>query len=148
MDDYLNRAVSEFLTIDMPKNVIFKTVDIDEQGRFWLSNTGILLSVCRKKPFYKSFTNNGKGYYQTEINGNKYYLHRLLAFTFTPDKVKKQFKDYLEIHHIDRNRKNNSLDNLAIVSKKKHLAIHNIWDKLDSWEVIPWEKSRPSQISE
>ena len=146
MPDYLNRMINELLIL--PKETVMKSIDIDNQGRYWLLSNGKLLSVVNEQPYYKYFTDNGKGYYQTEINGKKFYLHRLLAFTFTPDKIKQQFKDFLEVHHLDRNRYNNTLSNLCIVSRKKHKAIHSIWNKLDSWEVIPWEQSRPSRISE
>ena len=37
----------------------------------------------------------------------KFYLHRLLALTFIPNPF-----NYIEVDHIDRNRENNSLDNL------------------------------------
>lgn len=146
MPDYLERMVR--VALDLPEDVILKSVDLDEQGRYWLLSDGRLLSVVNEQPYFKNFTDNGKGYYQTTINGKKYYLHRLLAFTFTPDKIKKQFKDYLEVHHLDRNKKNNNLDNLAIVSRKKHRAIHDIFDKLDKWRVIPWEESKPTTIKE
>lgn len=137
MPDYLNRMIIEALKL--PKNVILRSIDIDEQGRYWITSDGKLLSVCREKPLYKRFYDNGEGYYYTEINGKKYYLHRLLALSFNQNQEKKKIKNCV-VHHLDRNKDNNNLSNLCIVSKDKHQAIHSIWNKLDSWRVIPWEE--------
>lgn len=136
MVDYLGRMVRELHNI--PNNVVLKSIDIDQLGRYWITSDGRILSVCREEPRYKNFTDNGQGYLYTELNGKKYYLHRLLAFLFNTNK--ENIKDNYEVHHIDRNRKNNSLDNLCIVSPEKHKAIHSIWNKLDNWSVIEWEK--------
>ena len=42
---------------------------------------------------------------------------------------KKFLKPELEVHHLDRNKKNNLPDNLQILTKKEHKAIHNLEDK-------------------
>lgn len=127
-----------------------RSVDIDQEGRYWITADGKLLSVCRETPIFKKFRDNGKGYYQTEINGKEYYLHRLLAISFNKNKEKAEIiKNGGEVHHIDFNRNNNNLGNLCIVSKEKHQAIHSIWNKLKKWRVIPWEDlQKPCQISE
>ena len=138
MPDYLNRMIIEALTL--PPNVVLRSLDFDEEGRYWITSDERLLSVCRDQPRYKHFTDNGQGYYYTEIGNKKYYLHRLLALSFNQDQEKEPIKETLEVHHLDRNRDNNSLNNLTLVSKKKHQAIHSIWRKIDSWEVIPWEQ--------
>ena len=117
MPDYLNRMVNQLFKI--PRNIILKSLDIDEQGRFWILSNGDVLSVVRDEAHYMTFTDNGRGYKYTRINGKNYYKHRLLAFAFTPDKIKRQFMDFLEVHHIDRDRQNNSLDNLCIISKAR-----------------------------
>lgn len=146
MPDYLERIIR--IALELPEDVILKSVDLDEQGRYWITTDGRLLSVCREKPLFKKFKDNGKGYYQTRINGKEYYLHRLLAFAFNKDKTKDFFNKELVVHHLDRNKYNNNLNNLCIVSKDKHQAIHSIWGKLDDWRVIPWEESKPTTIKE
>ena len=132
MPDYLNRMINEALYL--PSNVVLKSIELDEEGRFWMLSNGELLSVCRNQPRYKHFHDNGNGYYYTEINGKKYYLHRLLAITFNEDEQKKRILDDCEVHHLDRNKENNDLGNLAIVSKEKHKAIHKLWRMIDEWE--------------
>ena len=45
MPDYLNRMINEALTL--PPNVALVSVDLDQQGRYWITSDGRLLSVCR-----------------------------------------------------------------------------------------------------
>lgn len=135
MPDYVERVIRE--SFNLPDNVIMKS--IDEEGRYWITSDGRVLSVVREQPRYKHFTDNGEGYLYTEIDGKKQYLHRLLALTFNADKEKEPIKYSLEVHHLDRNRANNDLSNLCLLTKERHRQIHDIWRKLDSWEVIPWE---------
>ena len=111
MPDYLNRMIAAYL--EMPSSVGLRSIDIDEEGRYWITSDGRLLSVVREQPLYKHFFDNGDGYYYTEIAGKKYYLHRLLALSFNQDPNKEKIKDNCEIHHLDRNRDNNDLSNLV-----------------------------------
>lgn len=132
MPDYLNRMIIEALKI--PSDVVLKSIDIDEHGRYWITSDGKILSVCREQPRYKGIYNNGEGYYYTDIGDSKYYIHRLLAITFNQDKSKEKILDNCEIHHLDRNKDNNALNNLCIVTKEKHRAIHKLWRMIDEWE--------------
>ena len=43
-----------------------------------------------------------------------------------------------EIHHIDGNRKNNSIDNLQLVTIEEHLEIHKREDNLGAVQAILW----------
>lgn len=134
MPDYLNRIIIESLE-NQDYNIILKSIDDD--GRYWISSDGKLISVCRDIARYKHFSyDNDNGYLYTKINNKKIYLHRLLAFSFCCDSNIIKNKKYYEVHHLDRNKKNNNLNNLCIISKEKHNAIHNIWRKLDKWSVI------------
>ncbi len=45
-------------------------------------------------------------------------VHRFVAYG------ERVFKDGFEVHHIDGNRKNNRLDNLALVEASEHDRIH------------------------
>jgi hypothetical protein len=48
------------------------------------------------------------GYYCVNINGKKKRVHRLAKQSFDPN----ENSDELQVDHIDRDRKNNKLDNL------------------------------------
>ena len=56
-----------------------------------------------------------RGYYTVQLHKDKkvrmYYIHRLIAQAFIPNPSNKKFVD-----HIDRNRKNNSINNLRWVN--------------------------------
>lgn len=46
MPDYLERAV--ILSLSLPKDKILKSLDIDNEGRYWISNKGEIISVVRE----------------------------------------------------------------------------------------------------
>jgi len=75
---------------------------------------------------------DGQGYYCVKINQNRKQknlkIHRLLAIAFIPNPENK-----LTVDHIDRNPKNNNLNNLRWatqseqnINKRQHLNKHNI----------------------
>ena len=148
MPDFLNRMIIE--AFKLPPNTLLKSIDTDEQGRYWLLSDGRLLSVCREQPRYKVFTDNGNGYYYVDINGDRQYLHRLLAITFNTSQKKAKIINNCIVHHLDRDKNNNKLDNLCIMTSEKHRAIHRIWNKIDNGVVVPWEQLNiePFPISE
>ena len=128
MRDYLEGVIIE--SLKMPPNVILK--NIDEQGRYWITTDGRILSLCRETPHYLQFTDdNGAAYLYTKIDGEKVYLHRILAMSFNEDSEKRKLYQNCEVHHIDFDKYNNSLDNLCIVPPEKHRLIHRLFDK---WE--------------
>jgi hypothetical protein len=47
------------------------------------------------------------------------------------------FRPEIEVHHIDRDRGNNKLSNLLIVTRYAHKLIHNCGRKPDPWECWP-----------
>lgn len=52
--------------------------------------------------------------------GKEYYIHRVVAEIAIGRKLEKGEV----VHHIDRNRLNNSLDNLSIISRSDHALTH------------------------
>lgn len=132
MPDYLSRAIFEGL--QLPKNVILKAIEADEDGRYWILSDGRVLSVCREKPYYKNFTDDGNGYLYIKINNKKCYQHRLLALNFNLDKQKEKNKEQYEVHHLDFDKSNNELSNLCLVPPSKHRAIHSIHRRIEKWE--------------
>ena len=55
------------------------------------------------------------GYVHVWLNGNTYYYHRILAKHFIPNP-----DDLPEVDHVDRDKANNSLDNLRWVNRSEN----------------------------
>ena len=64
---------------------------------------------------------NIKGYFIVEYEDKKYLVHRLVAKAF----LKHNLNSYDTIDHLDQNKRNNSLSNLEIVTKKENLRRAN-----------------------
>jgi hypothetical protein len=81
-----------------PNHIIYK------DGRIWSKSRNILLKATKGRD----------GYLRVLLSRNKkhdcYYIHRLLAQHFIPNPDNKS-----EVEHIDKNKLNNSLDNLRWV---------------------------------
>ena len=60
--------------------------------------------------------NKYSGYVQVKLNGKPYNYHRILAKHFIPNP-----DDLPEVDHEDRDKANNSLDNLRWVNRRKNL---------------------------
>lgn len=62
------------------------------------------------------------------LNRKNKLVHREIAYEYIYRKQKRdeyplRFRDYV-IHHCDRNKKNNSLSNLRILTREEHDAAH------------------------
>jgi hypothetical protein len=84
---------------------------------------------------------DGKGYYVVRLyidnkNAMTNKLHRLLGIHFLPNP-----NDYLEIDHIDRNKLNNSLDNLRWCNRTINLRNRGILGfSSNKYKNITWSK--------
>ncbi len=137
MPDYLNRMINEALSL--PPSVALS--QIDDQGRYWITSDGRVLSVCGNEPQYLN-SQYSDGYEKIKLNGKWHYIHRLLAISFNQSEEKRKITKNCIVHHLDRDTINNSLDNLCILTPEKHRAIHNIWRFIDKWEqpIAPEQK--------
>jgi len=82
----------------------------DYEGLYLINKEGEIYSIKRKGTCggnIKKTLNKKNGYYYVSLNNKTYSLHRLLAIQYIPNPEGKP-----TIDHIDRNRQNNSLDNL------------------------------------
>lgn len=69
---------------------------------------------------------NEKGYLAVTINGENGKLHRWVALTWISNKKHKPF-----VHHIDRNKLNNRVENLLWVTKAEHDECHRLLKEVD-----------------
>jgi hypothetical protein len=82
-----------------------------------VSSHGRVRSLKSGKPKLMSVVENNKGYFLCCLIHNKKrytsYAHRLVAEVFIPTKFT---LDFMEVNHIDKNPKNNHVDNLEWVT--------------------------------
>lgn len=64
---------------------------------------------------------DGKGYLTCIHKGMRQFVHHVVMMQALG---LEEWPENLEVHHIDSDPKNNSLDNLALVTDKGHKAIH------------------------
>jgi hypothetical protein len=89
-----------------------------------------------------------KGYLtEPDGQGKRIFQHRLVMAQALGVET---LPSYMDVHHIDGNTRNNHLDNLALVTKKGHAALHHqrpSWSRLSLWE--QWESgtSRSKEIT-
>lgn len=64
---------------------------------------------------------DGRGYLTCLWEGKRHFVHRVVMMEFLGIK---ELPPKTDVHHIDGDPKNNSIDNLALVTTKGHQAIH------------------------
>ena len=69
----------------------------------------------------KPILNKQSGYVRVTLNGEKYYYHRILAKHFITNPENLQ-----EVDHIDRDKTNNTLENLRWVNRSQNLKNRNV----------------------
>ena len=77
-----------------------------------------------KQPKYQEY--NGVYFCRDENTG--YYLNstlRIRMHRYVWEQEAGPIPEGFEIHHLDRDRSNNSIDNLALMTSKAHHAIHD-----------------------
>lgn len=87
------------------------------EGIYQISNLGRVKNTVTKE--IKKQSDNGKGYKSVNLwkqnKGQTFYIHRLVAGAFIENKLNKP-----EVHHIDSDRSNNIVENLAWVTTKEN----------------------------
>lgn len=88
---------------------------------YYVSQNGIVISCKTDRTIVLQQYINNTGYlYVTLCNrgiSTKKYVHTLVAKAFLTNTYRRQ---HVEVHHIDKNKDNNSADNLMILSKAHH----------------------------
>ena len=89
---------------------------IEGYENYTINESGVVINTNTAKEMIPSICN---GYYIISLSKNckrKYFkLHRLIALTFIPNTENKPFVD-----HINRNRKDNRIENLRWVSRREN----------------------------
>lgn len=67
-----------------------------------------------------SETREKNGYTQVFLEGEWQWLHRVIAI----EKMGSNINEGFEVHHIDGDKHNNHPDNLKVLSKEEHMALH------------------------
>ena len=90
---------------------------IEYEGIYQISNLGRVKNTVTKE--IKKQSDNGKGYKIVNLwkqnKGKMFYIHRLVAEAFIENTLNKP-----EVHHIDSDRSNNTVENLAWVTTKEN----------------------------
>ena len=121
-DQTLDRLVIASYLLEMGADEVWKEIDYlpreDTESRYFVSNYGSVISLCRNKPIIlQPFLCGGCGsqYYYVSIGGNDYRINRLVAQAFIPNPENKPI-----VHHKDHNKLNNHYSNLEWATQQEN----------------------------
>ena len=121
-DQTLDRLVIASYLLEMGADEVWKEIDYlpreETESRYFVSNYGSVISLCRNKPIIlQPFLCGGCGsqYYYVSIGGNDYRINRLVAQAFIPNPENKPI-----VHHKDHNKLNNHYSNLEWASPQEN----------------------------
>ena len=84
-----------------------------------------------------AYFGSNKGRELISIKGKKLkFTHRLLGDYIHPNYLREK----LVVHHIDRNKKNNTLKNLQVITQSEHTKIH--YSDMTDWRNNPTDKQK------
>lgn len=94
-------------------------------GRYWVSNFGEIYTTSYGNPRPKRLCVTKTGYIHVDLQKHnvrkKLSVHRIIYSLFAGKVGSK-----IDIHHIDGNRKNNSIHNLEAIEHGEHNRIHSL----------------------
>lgn len=99
------------------------------KGRYFVSNFGRVKSYCGHTSRLLKYFEQYSGYLEVSIDGKKRKIHQLVALCFCENKYK---NIKTEVHHKDKNKRNNNAANLVILSVCEHHKLHNKKEDFDN----------------
>jgi hypothetical protein len=125
-DQTLDRLVIASYLLEMGADEVWKEIDYlpreETESRYFVSNYGSVISLCRNKPIIlQPFLCGGCGsqYYYVSIGGNDYRINRLVAQAFIPNPENKPI-----VHHKDHNKLNNHYSNLEWATPQENAVAY------------------------
>lgn len=85
---------------------------------FYYNNGELFWKNCKRPCINgkKAGTKNNTGYRSVNIEGKRFFIHRIIYIMFKGD-----IDNNLEINHIDCNRENNKIENLELVTRRQNM---------------------------
>lgn len=118
--DRIGRLFHAMETLDLQENEVWREIDFIPEtnldGKYFVSNYGRIISLCRKKPIELKQFVCGNGYFYVSIGKRDYRVNRLVALAFIPNHDNKRI-----VHHKDANRKNNHCSNLEWATDQENI---------------------------
>lgn len=118
--DRLSRLFSALNLLNLQDDEVWREIDFisetDLDGKYFISNYGRVISLCRKEPIELKQFVCGSGYLYVSIGKHDYRVNRLVARAFIPNPDNKRI-----VHHKDANRKNNHCSNLEWATDKENI---------------------------
>lgn len=127
--------------IESLKNEEWKEVEGSE-GKYYVSNQGRIKSYTKYEAIILKPTITRKGYerLQLYINGitSSLFVHRIVAAAFLPVPESINF----QLHHIDKNPRNNKAENLVWLSPKDHQQLHRKLEEMKNAKLSDLSESK------
>ena len=125
-DQTLDRLVIASYLLEMGADEVWKEIDYlpreETESRYFVSNYGSVISLCRNKPIIlQPFLCGGCGsqYNYVSIGGTDYRINRLVAQAFIPNPENKPI-----VHHKDHNKLNNHYSNLEWATPQENAVAY------------------------
>ena len=103
-----------FVVYEMEDNTILKEIP-NTDGRYFISNTGYVVSLCQNKARILKPYKRGKGYLSVKINRKNKSIHQLVGQAFIDNPDNKPI-----IHHRNENKTDNNINNLQWATAKEN----------------------------